>query len=412
MKNWKRWIAVMIVMIMTAAMAAGCTGSSDKKTSDGDKTLFSYDGTDVSLKEAWIYCKMLASQYQQSYSMYFGENFWTMSMYQDEDGKPMSIEEYVKRQAISQIKQIIVLDKKAAEYKLSLTEKEKKECEKYAKAFAKDETAGAVLKECGGSQEDIQKIYEDNLLAGKVRDKMIEKTDTNVSDDEARESRIFRIVYETTTTDDKGETKPMDDKGKAEVKAKAEAVWKQIVGGKSIEDAAKEQEYTNTDETFAAGQSEEGEAFEKQLAGMKDGDMFQGVQECENGYVIAKLVAYTDKEATENNRQSIIEERQQKTFSDTYTEWTKDLEKDWDYKTSVDQELWAQLVLHSEESTQAESSETVMSTEEDSATTEAAPAATEAPKGAEGQADGTTAASDAAATTAAADSQAATEAAK
>ena len=143
--------------------------------------------------------------------------------------------------------------------------------------------------------------------------------------------------------------------------------------------------------------------------------MFKGVQECSNGYVIAKLVAYTDKEATENNRQAIIEERQQKTFSDTYTEWTKDLEKDWDYKTSVDQELWAQLVLHSEESTQAQSSETVESTEADGASTEAAPAATEAKEGNKGQTDGTTAAasSEAAGTTAAAaDSQAATEKAK
>ena len=414
MKNWKRWIAVMLVMIMTAAMAAGCT-SSEKKTSDGDKTLFSYDGTDVSLKEAWIYCKMIANQYQQSYSMYFGENFWTMSMYQDEDGNPMTIEEYIKQQAVSQIKQIIVLKKKAADYKLSLTKQEKKDCKKYAMAFAKDETAGAVLKECGASQEDIQKIYEDNLLAGKVRDKMIEKTDTKVSDDEARETKIFRIAYETTTTDDKGETKPMDDKGKAEMKAKAEAAWKEISGGKSIEDVAKEQKYTNTDETFAAGQSEEGEAFEKQLAGMKDGEMVKGVQECENGYVVAKLVAYTDKDATENNRQAIIEERQQKTFSDTYTEWTKDLEKDWKYKTSVDQELWAQLVLHSEESTQAESSETAQSTQAESASTEAAPAAAETKEGTEGQADGTTAAasSESAATTAApADSQSATEAAK
>lgn len=404
----------MLVMIMTAAMAAGCT-SSEKKTSDGDKTLFSYDGTDVSLKEAWIYCKMIANQYQQSYSMYFGENFWTMSMYQDEDGNPMTIEEYIKQQAVSQIKQIIVLKKKAADYKLSLTKQEKKDCKKYARAFAKDETAGAVLKECGASQEDIQKIYEDNLLAGKVRDKMIEKTDTKVSDDEARETKIFRIAYETTTTDDKGETKPMDDKGKAEMKAKAEAAWKEISGGKSIEDVAKEQKYTNTDETFAAGQSEEGEAFEKQLAGMKDGEMVKGVQECENGYVVAKLVAYTDKDATENNRQAIIEERQQKTFSDTYTEWTKDLEKDWKYKTSVDQELWAQLVLHSEESTQAESSETAQSTQAESASTEAAPAAAETKEGTEGQADGTTAAasSESAATTAApADSQSATEAAK
>ena len=44
-------------------------------------------------------------------------------------------------------------------------------------------------------------------------------------------------------------TKNWDDKGKAEMKAKADAAWKEISGGKSIEDVAKEQEYTETDES-------------------------------------------------------------------------------------------------------------------------------------------------------------------
>ena len=127
MKNWKRWIALLLVVIMTAAMATGCGSSSDKKTSDGNKTLFSYDGEDVSLKEAWIYCKMIASQYEQGYGSYFGENFWTMSLFQDDDGNPMTIEEYAKQQTISQIKQIIVLNKKAADYDLSVSDDEKKE---------------------------------------------------------------------------------------------------------------------------------------------------------------------------------------------------------------------------------------------------------------------------------------------
>ncbi len=403
MKNWKRWIALLLVVIMTAAMATGCGSSSDKKTSDGNKTLFSYDGEDVSLKEAWIYCKMIASQYEQGYGSYFGENFWTMSLFQDDDGNPMTIEEYAKQQTISQIKQIIVLNKKAADYDLSVSDDEKKECEKYAKAFAKDETGAAILKECGASQEDVQKIYEDNVLAGKVRDKMIENTDTNVSDDEARETKICRLVFGTTTTDDQGQTKEMDEAAKAEVKAKADAAWQEVAAGKSIEEVAEAQEFTDTDETFAVGESEEGEAFEKLLAGMKDGDTIQGVQECANGYVIARLVAYTDPTATENHKQSIIEERRQQTFSDTYAEWTKDLEKDWDYKTSVDQELWAQVVLHSEESTQDQATETVETTAPETASTEAAAQTTEPAVGAGGQEAATQAAAgtEATATTAA-----------
>lgn len=355
-KNAKRFAAVVMGLVLAAGTMTGCgtSGGQGEVTQNGTKTLFTYDGVAVSLKKAWIYGKMTAAQYEASYSAYFGEDFWSMDMGTDEDGNATTFEEYAKEQIVARIKQIIVLNNHAEEAGASLSEEEEEQCAEYAAAFAKDESGAKILAECGATEEDMAEIYEENALASKVQEYMIQDTDTNVSDDEARETTITRVVFATTTTDDDGNTVDMSEEEKAQVLATAQAALAKVQAGTDIADVAEEQEYTNTSETFAAGESEEGEAFEQVLAGMNDGDVTQEVQECDNGYVIARLDAYTDADATESNRQSIIEERQQTKFSEVYDEWTKELEEEWNYDEDVDQELWAELVLRAEDSTAAE----------------------------------------------------------
>lgn len=379
-KRWRQLCIALLSLVMVCALAA--CGTKGSKTSDSDKVLFSYDGTDVTLKEAWIYTKMLAANYEAQYSSYFGENFWTMAIGQDEEGKDMTFEDSVKEQVISQMKQIIVLDNKAKELKCSLSEDDKKKCEEYAKAFAEDDRGKAILEECGGKQEDVQKIYEDNALASQVQKVMVKDVDKKVSAKESRTTKVSRIVFETTKTDDQGQQSDMSEKEKKEVLKKAETVLASVKKGTSLEDAAKEQNYSNVTETFTNGESEEGKAFEKIIGKMKDGDLYDKVIEADNGYVIVRLDAFTDKEATAQTEQGIIQEREQKLFQDTYDGWTKDLEKKWDYKKDVNQELWAQVVLHKEESTatedQAQTAPAEGTTQAAEATTKAAEATTKA----------------------------------
>ena len=381
MKNkLTRMVAILLALVMVIGVMSGCgnSGGKGEKTSNGNKVLFSYDGTDVTLKKAWIYGKMTAAQYESYYTSYFGENFWTMDMETDDEGNATTFEDYVKEQVVTQIKQVIVLNNKAEEVECSLTDEDKEQCAEYAKAFAEDESGKAILAECGATEEDMQEIYEENALASKVQEYMIKDTDTNVSDDEARKTTISRVVFATTKTDDDGNTVDMTDDEKAQVLATAQAAQEELKAGKSIADIAEAQEYTNIDETFAAGESEEGEAFEKMLAGMKDGDITQEVQECDNGYVIAQLTAYTDADATAENKETIIAERQQEKFKEVYDEWTKDLEAEWSYKEDVDQELWAELVLRSEDSTATEAAEETTAAEGATEATEAAAEATTA----------------------------------
>ncbi len=322
--NTKRLAAAALTAVLAVGAMTGCgtSGGQGEVTQNGNETLFTYDGVDVTLKKAWIYGKMTAAQYESSYSSYFGENFWTMSMGTDEEGNTTTFEDYAKEQIIARIKQIIVLNNHAEEAGASLTEDEQTQCEEYAAAFAEDTSGAAILAECGATEDDMVEIYEENALAAKVQEYMIKDTDTNVSDDEARETTITRVVFATTTTDDEGNTVDMSDEEKAQVLATAQSALAKVQAGTDIADVAEEQEYTNTTETFAAGESEEGEEFEQLLATMNDGDITQEVQECDNGYVIARLDAYTDTDATESNRQSIIAERQQTKFTEVYDGWT------------------------------------------------------------------------------------------
>ena len=370
--NTKRFAAAALTAVLAVGMMTGCgnSGGKGEVTQNGNKTLFTYDGEEVSLKEAWIYAKMTAAQYEASYSSYFGDNFWTMDMGTDDAGNAMTFEDYTKEQVIARIKQIIVLNNHAEEAGASLSDDEKEQCAEYAAAFAEDASGAEILAECGASEDDMTEIYEENALAAKVQEYMVKDTDTNVSDDEARETTISRIVFATTTTDDEGQTVDMSEEEKANVLATAQAALAKVQAGTDIADVAEEQEYTNTTETFAAGESEEGEEFEKLLATMKDGDITQEVQECDNGYVIARLDAYTDADATESNRQTIIAEREQTKFTEVYDGWTADLEAEWNYDEDVDQELWAELVLH--EDTSAEATTTAGAADTTAASTEAA----------------------------------------
>ena len=405
--NTKRLAAAALTAVLAVGMMTGCgnSGGKGEVTQNGNETLFTYDGVDVPLKKAWIYGKMTAAQYEASYANYFGDNFWTMDMGTDDEGNATTFEDYAKEQIIARIKQIIVLNNHAEEAGASLSEEEEEQCAEYAAAFAEDASGAEILAECGASEDDMTEIYEENALAAKVQEYMVKDTDTNVSDDEARETTISRVVFATTTTDDEGKTVDMSEEEKAQVLSRAQAALDKLKAGTDIADIAEEQEYTNTSETFAAGESEEGEAFEKLLATMKDGDITQEVQECDNGYVIARLDAYTDAEATESNRESIISERQQTKFSEVYDGWTEELEADWNYEEDVNQELWAELILHEEESTAEEgTTATAPAADTTAASTEAGAADTTAASTEAGAADTTAASTEAGAadTTAAA----------
>jgi foldase protein PrsA len=284
------------------------------------------------------------------------------------------MEDMVKQNVIAQIKQVKVLNNKAEELEVSLTDEEKEAAKNNAKAFADEDEGKAILEETGATQDLMQKIYEENALASKVQQESVKDVDTEVSDDEARQTTVYKLVFPTTNTDeDTGEVTEMSKSEKAKQKKKAQKAYQEIQDGTSIEDVAAEYELeSDAEETYGAGESEGGKKFEKAMAALNDGDVSK-VLTTDEGYVVAKLVAYTDEEATETEKESIISERQSEAYQEIYDEWTKDLEEEWNYEEDVDQDAWAQVTFipqdDSEESTtgvEAEETDTSVEAETES----------------------------------------------
>lgn len=335
----KRIAAAGLVLMMTFGALTGCNQQAGNQS---ETLLFTYDGREVYLDEAWTYAKIAQATYENAYASMFGEEMWTMQVSVDEAGNPVDFQQMVKGSVISQIKQVIILVNKAEELGVSLTAEEKADAKEAAKLFCDKAQGKAILEECGADKALIEKIYTENALASKVQKEAVKDVDKNVSDDEARQTSVFKLVFGLSKTDDQGKTVAMTDAEKAEQLAKAEDALAQIQAGTAtIEKLAETLSLTATaKETYGAGESLAGEEFETVMASLKDGDIAQEVIETKDSYIVAKLVAYTDKDATAAEKENIIAQREYDLFVKTYEEWSKELEAAWNFDEDVDTEAW------------------------------------------------------------------------
>lgn len=335
----KRLAAAALALTMAFGALTGC----NQQASEQSQTLvFSYDGRDVYLDETWVYALIAKSTYETAYASMFGEEMWTMQVSVDEAGNPIDFQQMVKGSIISQIKQVIVLNNKAEELGVSLTAEEKADAKEAAELFCDKNEGKAILEKSGANKNLIVKIYEENALASKVQKEAVKNVDKNVSDDEARQTSVFKLVFGLNTTDDEGNTVEMTDEEKAEQLAKAEDALAQIQAGTTtIEKLAETLSLTSTaNETYGAGESLAGEEFEATMSALKDGEVAAEVIKTEDSYIVAKLVAYTDEEATAAQKENIIAEREYDLFVETYEEWVKDLEDAWNIDEDVNAEAW------------------------------------------------------------------------
>lgn len=376
-KQINRILAVLLTFVMGVACLTGCSLGS--KSEQSKTLLFSYDGSDIYLDEAWVYAKIAQTGYESQYAATFGDAMWSMPIGQDKEGNPVTMEDMVKQNVIAQIKQVKVLNKKAKELKVTLTDEEKETAKKNAKTFASQPEGKAIFKQTGANQDLMQKIYEENALASKVQQEVVKDVDTKVSDDEARQTTVYKLVFADTKTDSEtGKVSDLSDAEKAAQKEQAEKAYKEIQGGKTIEEVAKTYELEKTaDETYGAGEAKGGKAFEKAMAAMKDGDISE-VLTTDEGYVVAKLVAYTDEAATASKKEEIAADRQSEVYQKQYEEWTNALDEKWDYFKDVDQKVWAQVTFA--EKKEAEENSTKVEAEEEG-TTAASEADTTAEEG-------------------------------
>ncbi|MDO4942604.1 MAG: peptidyl-prolyl cis-trans isomerase [Lachnospiraceae bacterium] len=323
----KKVAAIVVIAAIVIAAIAGY-----KLTSN---TVFQYGDIKVKLPEATVYAEIQQYSAESQYGSYFGEEMWSMEV---EDG--VTLEESIKSNTIKQIKAVKVLAAHAEDMKVSLSDEEKKEASDQAETFIKSDEGKKIMEDAKADEELIQNMYEENALATKVHQAIIDKVDTEVTDEEACVKTVYKLVFATKKTDTNGQEVELSDEEKAKQKKKAQKAYKALKKGADISFLAKQYDVKDTaNESFGPGQSAGGKEFEAAVSKLKKGE-FTSVIEDDEGYVIAKLITDYDKEKTKENKSTVLEERQNQAYQDQYEEWTKDLEKDWDDKKSINTKVW------------------------------------------------------------------------
>ena len=206
----------------------------------------------------------------------------------------------------------------------------------------------------------------------KVMQAIIKKANVTVTDDEAKTVKVYKLVFTTKTTDSKtGKEKDMTAAEKKDQLKKAKSALKMIKKGQSISSVAKKFSVnSDNEESYTKGKATLGTKFETAAAKLKKNQV-SGVVELDDAYVIIKMLNPNDTTAAASNKSTLLQEKQQAAYEKVYKKWTKDADKKWDDKKSVDQDLWKEVKFKYKATTASTAATTTTTTAAKNTTTAA-----------------------------------------
>ena len=395
----KRTSAKVICGVLTAAMAAtGLTACGDSTVVDGTQTALVINDEEINLGKANFMLRYqqatMASYYETMSSMLGQEyslSFDALSDESDEDSP--TVGENLKEDALTSIEQAFLMRQHASEYDVALTDEEVQGAKDAAAAFVEDNDAETLTK-LGVTQEDIEDVMQVYAIQSKMYDPMIADVDTEVSDEEAQQSSIsyVQVSTEGTETDENGETVELTDEEKAEKKEIAQTFLDRLNasedpatadfsdlrteindelnaqrraeeaaadtaedGTDAPEDSTDEIYLTASETTFGADDEDLDEALKEAAQTLSDGQVYAEVIEGENAYYVVRMNSVLDREATDSQKETIVQERQAEAYSNQLDTWVEEsdisVKRAWNKLEVTDYDLYTMTVDTSEEST-------------------------------------------------------------
>lgn len=335
-----------------AAMAVtGCSGSINT-----DAVVATVGEDDITLGVANFYARMTQGQYETYYAGMMGttgEAMWTQ-----EAGEGQNYEESVKDSLMENLENMYLISQHAADYEVSLTKEEEDAISEAATQFDEDNTDEA--KEIvSGYRKDIEEFLRLATIQTKMDSKMREGVDENVSDEEAAQKAMKYVFFSYTTTDDSGNSTELTDDEKADLKTNAQTLADRVNAGEDISTVAEELGQTAYDLTFDSESTSPNEDLIAAADALKTEGAVTDVIETDDGLYVGQLTSLLDRDATDQKKESIIEERRQDQYDSLLEQWKDDTDIEVDEKVwnKVDFEDTGVTIITSETDTSDESAD-------------------------------------------------------
>lgn len=327
MKEMSKRVAVAALAgVMAMGMLTGC----GEKKLDGSKTVVTVNGTEVPMGVLSLLVRQSQAQTNALYAQFMGTDYAVWGT-EAEEGKTYG--EQLVENGLEQLELMYIMKEKAADYGVEVTEEDQKAIAEAASSFMKANSPETIEK-LAVTEEQVKTYLELRTYESRMYEPMVADVDTEISDQEAQQSSFTYVSVSTADlSDEEKETKKEDaQKILDAMKKDPEADFDEAA--KAVSD-----EYSAVEGNFATNQpEEESEEDEEEalyaasypeqvldvLRTLEDGELGADVIETDTGYYVVRLDAKVDEEATQEEKDSILEERKNELYTDTSEAWREE----------------------------------------------------------------------------------------
>lgn len=307
----KRLAALFLAGAVSASLLTGC--GINKKA-----VVASYGDKNVTLGIANFMSRYEQAMYDDMYRSY-SDDIWS----QDMSGDGSTMQENLKESLMEEIHEMYTLKDHMDDYKVEITDEDKEAISSAVKAFM-DANSKKALKEMGATTEVVEEVLTLYTIRSKMHDAIIAEADTEVSDEEANMRSYTMVKIDTAGYYDSSYNYvEYTEEEVAQKQDAAEKIAAAVADGKDIKKAAEDNGETATTGTYDADDTSLGEAVKEAMDALKEGETSKLIT-TDDAFVIARIDSDCDKEATEDNRKSIIEQRQEDHYTEVLEGWQKD----------------------------------------------------------------------------------------
>lgn len=354
MNKMKKIAAIGLAAVMTLG---GLTGCSSEQKLDGTQTVVTVGDEKISMgtlmsmlrfqqATTYDYYQSMSQMYaSQGYSIDVS-NMFDRDVSNDEsessDSKDKDTEKTgltVKTSGESLVENVAtaltsyaVLEQKASDYDVTLTDSDKEAIKKAAKSFVKDSDEKSLANN-GITQDDVEKLLTYYTYYTKVYDVYSEKSDVTVTDDETKSMTVSYVQF-TVSDDDK----------KSDVKKSAEDFLKKCQDDadylKDMENKANDVDGASFNSGSMAVNNTEENAYVftsdqmKKIVETENGAVYGEVVTDSNGnYYVVRMDNNNDKDAAASYGETLKSSKISEAFQKDLKSWKKDAKVT--YKTDL-----------------------------------------------------------------------------
>ncbi len=271
----------------------------------------------IDYREGLVYLDATRREYER----YYGTGIWDYKI----NDKGLLLGNAVKAEVLDSMVYLKIVCSKADEMNVCLTEDELREADKRADEYMKTLEGSRIL-EMGVNENVLRRIYSDNSLARKVFEQATLNVDTNIPNEYAKQHHFYSIAVGKKKVGVGGEILEFTEEEKAAAREQLGKLKEGWMEAKDLYSYAKTktEDLTRLDMVIGRGDLD-GSSLENALMGMRTGGFTDIIEDGDYYYVFYCMTEF-DVDATQEKKEEIIRERQERAFENLYEKWHEETE--------------------------------------------------------------------------------------